>query len=363
MTEVLAECRASNQLLILDCCHAGAASDTPSVDISVEGLIPGLQNKLILYASKKLEFAYEFGHLEGGFLTHTLCQILQNAPPGPVSIVDVMARTQQEAELHNQRFQGTKGCVPFPLLIGTQAECFYFDGGSGEHRSPAIDSPVTATDDGPVVAATDDGPVAATTCDSPAARDHEYMATTTYGSFPPTPPSWSRWSEAFDTVISAFKLFVISVISATIGALLCPITAGVLLSIVDYKRINLEFVGSAILAPYLILMFFYRLLSGGVSDRGMFVIVAVGIAMSLGAGAASQFVRDLICDHFDGRHPSEAAIMCGLLSAALASAASAALILPLGDLHLERPVVIILVVLNGVLGSFCCWLIRYFEQD
>ena len=69
----LRDSSARQKLLILDCCHAGAAPGFKSVD---EAPDLGGENALVLMASERLEKAREFKELQGGFLSSMLCRAI-----------------------------------------------------------------------------------------------------------------------------------------------------------------------------------------------------------------------------------------------------------------------------------------------
>lgn len=72
--ELVQRCPAANKLVILDCCHAGAATSIRSgVAVPVEEVTgPMPDNYLILMGSKRVETVTEFDDFEGTFLSNTL---------------------------------------------------------------------------------------------------------------------------------------------------------------------------------------------------------------------------------------------------------------------------------------------------
>jgi chaperonin GroEL len=71
-------CKAHSKLLVLDCCHAGAAVDAAGLrshEESVKEIIHP-DNHLVLMASDRFEKARELDTLKGGFLTANICAAL-----------------------------------------------------------------------------------------------------------------------------------------------------------------------------------------------------------------------------------------------------------------------------------------------
>jgi len=68
ITEPLEECRATNKLIILDCCHAGAATADLQLDLS--------DAYSILTASTRMEKSKEIDDFNAGFLTYQINQLL-----------------------------------------------------------------------------------------------------------------------------------------------------------------------------------------------------------------------------------------------------------------------------------------------
>jgi hypothetical protein len=128
LIEAFQECRAANRLLILDCCHAGAATGVKGHGAPVEALIPELAaTQQILYASGRLEEAREFPEFGGSFVTRTLCDLLDTAPQGEVTLSSVVSQLQYRANNHNKNQNVVSKRVPVPFLSGVQQGDFYFD--------------------------------------------------------------------------------------------------------------------------------------------------------------------------------------------------------------------------------------------
>jgi hypothetical protein len=114
-------CRAGNKLLVLDCCHAGAASGVKAAPIPVGEVVPA-DNHLVLMASPRLETARELDELKGGFLTTSICAALSDKfyladkdHDQNISIADLMGWLEEAALAHNAR---SKEKVPIPFLYG-----------------------------------------------------------------------------------------------------------------------------------------------------------------------------------------------------------------------------------------------------
>lgn len=125
LIEALRGCRAKRRLLILDCCHAGAAIGGKSLGVGVAELFPDYKDERILYASDKLEAARELRDFEGSFLTHLLCKFLVGAPPGSVALSQALESLQRAATEHNER-AALQHRVPIPYLFGAQRDDFFF---------------------------------------------------------------------------------------------------------------------------------------------------------------------------------------------------------------------------------------------
>jgi hypothetical protein len=139
-------CAAKNRLLILDCCHSGAATGLKSaraVDFAELGF--DAQNNLLLLASRRLEAAREFEHLKGSFLTVELCQFLNSSGP-LVTLSQAMAHLNVSARRYNASTRPTSSLVPIPYLFGDQQGEFIF---SGSLDYPDLSRYVTVRDQGP----------------------------------------------------------------------------------------------------------------------------------------------------------------------------------------------------------------------
>jgi hypothetical protein len=123
---------ARNRLLILDCCHAGAATGGKSAAIDVADLGIQAETEVMLLASPKLEIAREFPHLKGSFLTTEMCSFLESSRTITVDLQKVMDHLHTAAILHNRRALSGVPKVPIPFLSGNQQGAFLF---SKESRS------------------------------------------------------------------------------------------------------------------------------------------------------------------------------------------------------------------------------------
>ena len=75
INQILTECKAQNKLLILDCCHAGAAVNRAKNNDQAKITIQD-DNYLVLLASSRLERAREIEELQGSFLTSNICDAI-----------------------------------------------------------------------------------------------------------------------------------------------------------------------------------------------------------------------------------------------------------------------------------------------
>jgi len=129
--EARGRCAVANRLIILDCCHAEAATGGRSkVAIDIVGIV-GLgieaKNELMLLASRRLEVVREFEHLGGSFLTTEMCAFLSGVQTQTVGLSHLMAHLHSAAIAHNNRATGgTPPKVPIPFLNGDQQGEFLF---------------------------------------------------------------------------------------------------------------------------------------------------------------------------------------------------------------------------------------------
>ncbi|MDM8565822.1 caspase family protein [Candidatus Halobeggiatoa sp. HSG11] len=111
ITEPLEDCRATNKLIILDCCHAGAASSNLQLNLS--------EAYRVLTASTRLERSKEIDEFKAGFLTYKLNQALANLTEinigQKVTINRLYEWLVEEAKQHNARHSIQ---VPIPNLMG-----------------------------------------------------------------------------------------------------------------------------------------------------------------------------------------------------------------------------------------------------
>lgn len=146
-------CKAKNKLLILDCCHAGAAGMKDGLGTPVENLnlLPERMNTLlitqdnefhinpssflILMASDRLERAREVEELKGGFLTTKLCEALSSHfvladkdEDNKISIMDLKKWLEEATEQYNSECKKQNKLnqqVPCPIIYGQQKGDFF----------------------------------------------------------------------------------------------------------------------------------------------------------------------------------------------------------------------------------------------
>src|ERR1044072_3347881 len=128
--KALRRCEAQNKLLILDCCHAGAAIGKGKSGVPVKELPIEPDNYLVLMASDRLEKAREFPYLNGSFLASSICEALSEGffeadrdEDQRISIQDLMDWLKRRASSHNSYSQEK---VPYPYIFGQQrGQSFY----------------------------------------------------------------------------------------------------------------------------------------------------------------------------------------------------------------------------------------------
>jgi len=127
VTEARDRCPARNRLIILDCCHAGAAVGAKSKG-SIDIINLGIESKteVMMLASRKLEIAREFEHLRGSFLTSEICGFLNDQRSDTVRLRDVMDYLHGAAVRHNRLKPSDMPVVPIPFLNGNQQGDFLF---------------------------------------------------------------------------------------------------------------------------------------------------------------------------------------------------------------------------------------------
>lgn len=141
ITEALRHSRARNKLLILDCCHAGAAVGSGLRDISnvpVKEVVEP-ENHLVLMASDRLQRTRELEELGGGFLTQELCSALSKSfrkadqdHDGRLSMDDLRQWLEQRAAFQNSTDPARD--VPVPYLFGQQRGDFFLASLNAEWR-------------------------------------------------------------------------------------------------------------------------------------------------------------------------------------------------------------------------------------
>ena len=115
--ESFSDCRASNKLIILDCCHASQGIAKLQLELS--------DRYLVLAASERLGKSLELESLQASFFTHCLCQALDNPPQSVlkdgknISVQNLHKWLSEEAQKHNG--QNTIQ-VPIPKLFGSHTD-------------------------------------------------------------------------------------------------------------------------------------------------------------------------------------------------------------------------------------------------
>jgi hypothetical protein len=118
ITGPLEECRATNKLIILDCCHAGAATADLQLDLS--------DAYSILTASSRLEKSKEIDDFKAGFLTYTINQavihnIAEICVDQKITIYTLYDYLVKAAKEHNVKHDVQ---VPIPNLLGNAKNNF-----------------------------------------------------------------------------------------------------------------------------------------------------------------------------------------------------------------------------------------------
>ncbi|MBC7921131.1 MAG: SUMF1/EgtB/PvdO family nonheme iron enzyme, partial [Ferruginibacter sp.] len=126
--KLIRNCRASNKLFILDCCHAGGAIGTKSGSGQlVENVAPQLQteNDLVLMASERLSTIREYADLRGSFLTQKICEALgkefhqlDKDKDQRISIQDLMDYLKECVVEYNKSKKTPREKAPQPHLFG-----------------------------------------------------------------------------------------------------------------------------------------------------------------------------------------------------------------------------------------------------
>lgn len=133
-------CRAESKLLLLDCCHAGAAVSSFGVKDAagapVEEAVSKPENFLILMASDRLERAREFESLQGSFLAHNFCdalgsrfhEVVEDRDEHKLSVQGLRRWLERKAREHNKHNKNSP--VPIPYLFGKSKGDFYITVGA-----------------------------------------------------------------------------------------------------------------------------------------------------------------------------------------------------------------------------------------
>src|SRR2546427_4610429 len=120
LIETFSDCRANNNLVILDCCNAGIGYADWRPDIS--------DRYLILTASDRLEKSKELDVLKASFLTHILHQTLSTPPfkivnaENKIYVVALYDWLVEATKQHNSIKNSIQ--VPIPNLLGNQKANF-----------------------------------------------------------------------------------------------------------------------------------------------------------------------------------------------------------------------------------------------
>lgn len=117
--DLLKHSQASHKLLILDCCHAGAAAGFKGAQLP---FIDAGSCQLILCASSRLESAREQEALKCSFLAYYLSATLSDDKRPIVYLSDVLSVLQRSADLHNDANPQER--VPKPYLFGELKSSF-----------------------------------------------------------------------------------------------------------------------------------------------------------------------------------------------------------------------------------------------
>lgn len=117
ITDAIENCRASNKLVILDCCHSGNKSQDWNIDE------PGESYRL-LTSSKRLERSKEFDDLQASFLTYSIHQALTTIPNEildarkKITVNKLYDWLKVQANLYNSKDNSDKASIP--NLFGNQ---------------------------------------------------------------------------------------------------------------------------------------------------------------------------------------------------------------------------------------------------
>jgi hypothetical protein len=141
-------CRAESKLLMLDCCHAGAAVSSfglkDAAGIPVEDALAKPDNFLVLMASDRLERAREFDNLEGSFLAHNLAEalgdrfheVLDDQVDQKLSVQELGRWLEKRAREHNRADKSSP--VPVPYLFGKSKGEFFITVGREDWISHSL---------------------------------------------------------------------------------------------------------------------------------------------------------------------------------------------------------------------------------
>lgn len=142
-TEAMEYSKAKNKLLVLDCCHAGAATAEGFRELSKVSVKKVIEpsNYLVLMASDRFNSARELDSIGGGFLSQELCAALERSYHSAVgddhrlSVTDVKEWLHDQAVRHNEE-NGPQLAVEIPYLFGQLGSNFYIDVPPSEQWHP-----------------------------------------------------------------------------------------------------------------------------------------------------------------------------------------------------------------------------------
>jgi hypothetical protein len=118
ISELLENCRATNKLIILDCCHVGAVHADLHIDL------PDAYR--LLTASTRLERSKELDEFQASFLTYQIHQTLMQ-PPSEICVdnsIQISAFYQWLVKVAKQQNSNHSIQVPIPNLLGNEKANF-----------------------------------------------------------------------------------------------------------------------------------------------------------------------------------------------------------------------------------------------
>ncbi len=106
---------ANQKLVILDCCHAGAAGGIKSPDIDAQTIADPHPSLILMLASSRLEKARELEELGGSFFSHHMCALLNGKDRSSISVLELSENLRRAAVAHNK---SSAKKVPLPYVFG-----------------------------------------------------------------------------------------------------------------------------------------------------------------------------------------------------------------------------------------------------